>query len=770
MPLQKLQFRPGLNREGTNYSNEGGFYSGEKIRFRSGYPEKIGGWTRKTTNTFIGVARSLWSWVTLSGFVLTGVGTNQKYYIETGGGFNDITPISSTVTLGNDPFATTDTSKYVVVTHTAHGATEGTFVTYSGTSGGGVVNGVTLDGEFEIVTILSANTYAIIGAAVATATASGGGASVSAAYQINAGLSTFVGGTGWGAGGWSRGTWGSGTTLTVGNQLILWTQDNFGEDLAFAQRGGPIYYWDADTTTVPTPRGVMLSTAANAATKLTTTATFASGVTDITVPLIAVPYLVPGMVVTGTGIPAGTYITTAYGFSTTVPLSDTTTDIGSGNYTFSYAGRSTPSATYQIITSDVQRFAIALGANPYSATDFSTTFNPMLVRWSDQENIFDWASLATNQAGEQLLSHGSYIVCAQLTRQEILIWTDVALFSMQYLGPPFIWGFNLLMDNISVMSPRASLTVNNVTYWMGVDKFYTYTGRVETLPCTLRQYVFGDINQNQRWQIVCGSNEGYNEVWWLYPSAGSPVNDRYVIYNHLEHLWYSGTIFRTAWGDSALFDYPMAAMSVQNSYLSEAISDSATEIRLINASSFPSAGEVVIDAESITYTGVTGFLLTGCVRGANGTTAASHTQYTAVNYYIDNALLYHESSLDDEATGAAVAINSYIETSDFDIGDGHNYAFVWRMIPDVNFRSSTNDTANVTITLKPHRFPGSAYGTSVSSAVAISSTVTVDQYTEQVYPRLRGRQMALRVESSDLGVAWQLGAPRIDIRPDGRKT
>ncbi len=703
--LQKIQLRPGVNREGTNYSNEGGYYACDKIRFRSGYPEKIGGWLRLSANTFYGTCRTLWDWITLNAYNLVAVGTNQKYYVETGGAYNDITPwaagyTAGAVALGATPLSTTNGSRLVTVTASGHGGTAGTFVTITSTA---AVGGLTISGEYQMVTVPDGNTFTIAASSAATSTATGGG-TVTIRVLLAAGLATYVTGSGWGAGGWSRGGWGSAATIGVGQQLRLWTQDNYGDNLLLAPRGGDIYYWVRDTGF--TTRAVTLQAAGTAA-------GYASTITDFV-----------------------------------------------------------PNQTYQIVSSDVQRFTIAIGANPYDPTDANTTFDPMLVRWSDQENPYDWVPSATNQAGEQRLATGSYLVTSVITRQEILIWSDAAIYSMQYLGPPYVWGFQLLMDNISIIAPNAAITVNNVTYWMGVDKFYTYTGRVETLPCALRQFIFNDLNFSQQQQIVCGSNEGYNEVWWHYPSADSDVNDRYVIYNHLERIWYYGTLNRTAWLDSPLQTTPMGVYSVQNTFLLTALTASTAAnqtIVVVDGTSYPNSGTLTIDSEDITYTGKTGNTFTGCTRGVNNTTVASHQAYTPVNSGVTNSIIFHETGLDNGDDDVLVPIESYIESSDFDIADGNQLSFVWRMIPDINFTSSSAPTPQVTMTLKPRNFPGANYGTSASGAIDLSSKIPVEQYTNQIYTRLRGRQMSFRIDSTALGVAWQLGTPRLDIRTDGRR-
>jgi hypothetical protein len=639
----------------------------------------------------------MWNWVALNGTNLLGVGTNQKYYVENGGEFHDITPLRNTtiITLGANPISVTNGSKKVLITASGHGATAGSYVTFSGAT---AVGGITVSGEYEIIEVPDGNSYYIASPTAATSTATGGGSAVGVYYQLNAGNSVYTTGVGWGAGTWSRGTWGSGTTVGVGQQLSLWTSDNFGQDLVISPRLGAPYYWAVDTATYP--RALTLSSVAT---------------------------------------------------------------------TNGYSGSFVPTSTFKMVTSDVQRFGIALGSNPYDPLDANTAFDPLLVRWSDQENVYDWVPTDTNQAGEQRLSQGSGIITGQHTRQEGLIWTDSGLYSMQYLGPPYVWGFQLLMDNISIISPNAAVTVNSVTYWMGIDKFYVYSGRVETLPCTLRQFIFTNLNVSQAYQIVCGTNEGYNEIWWFYPSANSVVNDSYVIYNHLERIWYYGTINRTAWLDSSLKQYPLGSFSVQTSYLGTDISSSVTSITLVNASSYPASGTITIESEQITYTGITGNTLTGCTRGANLTTAASHLTYTPVTYSVGNQVIYHENGVDDGTVNPAIAIESYIESSDFDIGDGHNFGFVWRILPDVTFNGSVSTNPQLMLTVLPRQNSGSNYSAADSPTVTRTATYPVEQYTGQVYTRVRGRQMAFMVSSTELGTTWQLGSPRLDIRPDGRR-
>lgn len=765
MPLTKLQFRPGINKESTSYANEGGYYSCDKVRFRSGYAEKIGGWVNQSSNTFKGICHTLWNWVTFGSSNLLAVGTNSKYYIENGGVYYDVTPIASSGVIGANPFTTTDGSLLVTVSQTGHVTSIGSYVTFSGVSNSGVVNGTTLNGQFEVVAIPTSNTYQIVAATPATSTGSGGGSSVISQLQLSAGLPTYDGGVGWGKPPWGSGGWGSATA--VGVDLRLWSQDNYNDDLIFNYRRGPIYYWALDLANYARAR--LLSDIANETVRATTTASFSASVTTITV---ADPFgIESGAVLVGTGLASGTYVTTAYAGGTSVPISAATSASATiSTITISYAGRHIPQETYQVLTSSVSNFTICFGSNPYNPDAFTSDFDPMLVRWSDADNAYDWVPATTNQSGEQLLSHGSFIQCAVDTRQEILIFTDAALFSMQYLGPPYVWGINLLMDNISIISPNAAITVNNVTYWMGVDKFYMYSGRVETLPCTLRQYVYTDINTSQYGQIVCGTNEGYNEIWWFYPSADSQVNNRYVIYNHLERIWYYGTMDRTAWLDSpGLRTYPLGVFSLQNSYLDVAINSSITTINLINAASYPNSGTITIGTEDISYTGKTNNTLTGCVRGVNSTTAASHIQYSPVTFKVPNQVMLHEYGNDDVSQSPSLPIEAYIESSDFDITDGEDFGYVWRMLPDLTFAGSNVNSPSITLTVKPRQNSGSNYTAADSPTVVRTATIPIQQYTGQVYTRIRGRQMSFRLDSTDKGVAWQMGAMRIDVRPDGRR-
>ena len=863
MPLQKLTYRPGLNREGTNYSNEGGFYDGDKIRFRSGQAEKIGGWIQVASATFLGICRSLWSWLDLTGLnSFIGLGTTLKYYIYFGGAYFDITPIIQTDTLSN-PFKTafstlnggisasatsltltsgtsflaqgliqigTEQIRYtsvagnvlsgltrgvngttaashltganvgcatITVTDSSYNPAAGDYIIMGGTY---TVGGVTLSGEYVVTSNPSLTTYTFDATVFSTSATTGGG-TVVIKYEYPSGSNNQIAGSGWGAGTYGGATaltnttltnpfstingsstitvtqtahglttgqwvnfslvssavsgiqavvlqqdfqvtvigantytistifgsqtytanatasglggictvnipvnpnraWNTAYTSSTSNQIRLWTNDNYGSDLVIAPRGGPIFYWqDSLGLTV---RASLLSSLANSSQLQATTASFGSGVTTITV--TDATNILPYAYITGTNITAGTYVTNAYiQGSTSVPISAATTGINDANpYSFSYAGSFVPTETNQVFTSSIQQFIIALGANPYNPTNPATAFDPMLVRWSDQANPYQWVPQVTNQSGEFALTNGSFIMCGQATRQENLIWTNSCLYSMQYVGYPYVWSFQVLMDNISIMSPNSAVTVNNVTYWMGNDKFYMYTGVVQTLPCSLRQYIFDDLNRSQAFQVFAGANEAYNEVWWFYCSQNSNTVDKYVIYNYLDKVWSYGTMARTAWLQYGINSYPIAA-----------------------------------------------------------------------DY--NSRLLYHEVGNDDVSTANPQPITAYVQSSDFGIDAGDHLGFVWRVLPDVNFNGSTVNNPSVTMTLYSKANSGASpiqgdidTVTSGQNYTSISE-YTVQTFDGQVYTRVRGRQLSFKIQSTGLGVAWQLGIPRIDVKPAGRR-
>ena len=702
MPLKKLTLKAGVNKENTRYFSENGWYVSDKMRFRQGSPEKIGGWIRISASIFQGVCRSLWNWVTLTSLNLIGVGTNLKFYIESGGAYNDITPIRSTVTINTNPFVLT-ASTTVTVTDTGHGCFTGDFVTFSGATdigGGGTnVTAAVLNQNFQ-VTVIDANTYTIVISVTPNATAisasPGGGSGVIAAYEIHTGPAYAIPITGWGGGSWGSGTWGFGTNSV--NAIQLWSQNNFGEDLIFGPRGGGIYYWSAQigvsplvfTVTIATPAVVTASLRDGTAVVLNTTGALPTGLS------VGVVYYVVG----STGTTCNLSLTFGGAAINTTGSQSGTHTISARGIDITQLGGASDCPTIQntIFVADISRFVFAFGCNDYG----SSVQDPMLVRWSDQESVTQWTPSATNQAGSIRLSHGSEIVTVVQTRQEIVVWTDSSLYSLQYQGPPVVWASQLLGDNISIIGPNAAVVASGVIYWMGVEKFYKYDGRTQTLRCDLRQHIFQDINLTQASQVFAGTNEGFNEVWWFYCSANSNEIDLYVTYNYQEDVWAYGTLGRTAWLDSGLRDHPLAA----------------------------------------TYS------------------------YNLVN---------HEQGNDDNVSGTPVAISAVISSAEFDIDDGDHFGFVWRMLPDITFRGSDTASPQVTMTLIPMQNAGSGYNNPISlggnsdATVTRTSTSVIEQFTGQVYVRVRGRQMIIQVESNQLGCAWQLGSSRIDIKQDGRR-
>ncbi len=762
MPLQKLELRPGVNRETTNYANEGGFFVSEKVRFRGGFAQKIGGWQNITSSggTFDGVCRYMWNYVTRLSQNLLALATNQKLYVEFGGTYHDVTPLRDTVTLGANPIATTNASRLIIITAASHGATSGTYINISGAT---AVGGLTISGEYEIIGVPSGNSYSIIAASAATSTATGGGSAVVVAYDINSGPAVSTTAIGWGSGPWGSGPWGS--SVPVGLSMRLWSIVNYEDDLIYAEREGNIYYWTDDTTSWS--RAITLQAKIDSVPKVATTATFASGVTTIVVS--DATGIETGSVIAGSSIPSGAFVTVAWTGTTSLTISAATTASATVAITASYAGRHAPDESLMINTSSVRDFLICFGSKPYNPIDFNPTFDPLLIRWSDQENPYEWVPALTNQSGEIRITNGSTIMTAVSTRQEIVVFTDTAIYSMQYVGPPFVWSVNLLDQDISVASQNAVIAVNNSVYWMGQDKFFVYDGRVQSLPCTLRQHVFSTLNRSQISQVMVGINEAYSEIWWFYPGTDSDTNSLYVAYNYQDGSWHYGSLNRTAFVQQTLRTYPMLTFGVQETYLAANISAIDTTIIAINASSFPSAGTLLINSEKITYTGRSSNTFTGCIRGANATTAASHSIYDSICLSAPNQVMFHEIGWDDLSTGTAEPITAFIETSDFDIGDGEQFSFVSRIIPDLKFLGSSASSPSVTLAVYPHNYPGAAYGTPDTDSVQAIVVLPVEQYTDQVYTRIRGRQLALRVTSTDLGVAWQMGAMRFDLRPDGRR-
>tara|TARA_R100000353_G_scaffold19623_1_gene18080 strand:- start:79 stop:1947 length:1869 start_codon:yes stop_codon:yes gene_type:complete len=622
MPLQKLVFRPGINREGTAYDNEGGWFDCNLVRFRKGRPEKFGGWEKLSSSTYLGTARALHGWISLGGTKYLGVGTHLKYYIESGTVFNDITPIRLTTSAGDVTFSATNGDATITVADTAHGAVKNDFVTFSGASSlGGNITAAVLNQEYQIATIVNANSYTIeakdTSGATVTANSSdsgNGGSSVVGVYQINVGLDVFVPGTGWGIDGWGAGTFGSTSALDATNQLRIWSHDNFGEDLIINPRAGGIFKWTENNNV--TTRAVELS-----------------------------------------GISGANLV---------------------------------PTVGLQVITSEKDRHLIVLGADPISGSSRTGSIDPMLIAFSDQENELDFEPLTTNTAGSLRLSSGSAIIGGVKARQEILIWTDTSLYSMQFIGPPFTFGINLINEGVGLVGPKAAVTAPQGVYWMSYNNFYVYNGSVQHLPCSVHNYVFNDINLTQSFKINAFTIADKNEVGWFYCSASSSEIDRYVIYNYAENIWFYGQLVRTAWLDAGIENYPRA---VGNSYLFQ-----------------------------------------------------------------------QEKGFNDDGSPMT---NVFIESSDMDIGDGEQFSFIKRIIPDYKFIQDDNN-GNVNVVLKTRNFPGDSLTTNSTSAINSS--------TQQVFVRSRSRQMALRFESDDdatndgnLSIGWRLGATRVDIKPDGKR-
>ena len=622
MPLSKLQFRPGINREGTNYSNEGGWFNGDKIRYRNGYVERIGGWVRVSNNKFTGIARKIFDFVTLASANLLFIGTEQKVFLEDSGTFNDITPIRSTVTLGTNPITTTGGAGSGVVTVTtqaAHGAITGDFVTLASLTATDGITAAQLNTEHKITAVPSDTTFTITTAGSASSgSTAGGGSSGTAAFQINIGITTTVLGTGWGAGTWGRFEWGSASGSLSGITLRLWAADNFGEDLIFNVMNGSIYYWDATNGT--STRAVELSSL--------------TGASD------------------------------------------------------------TPTIARKVLVSDVDRHIIAFGANIIG----TNTQDPLLIRFGSQESLTDFTPTATNTAGDLRLSKGSEIITAVQTSRQILVFTDQSLYSMQFLGPPFTFGVSMLADNIRIAGPNTALAVNDVVFWMGQENFYLYDGRTQAIPCSVRDYVFNDMNNQQSFKFHAGSIASQTEIWWFYCSSGSTEIDRYVVYNYGQQVWYYGTLVRTAWND-----------------------------RASGLRSFPQA--------------------------------------TGTDLYLYD----HENGLDDYSTGSQVAINAFVESSDFDIGDGQQFMLLNRILPDLSFNGSTAANPAALFTIRSRDFGGDNFTESPSDSAIRTATSPVEQYTDKIDLRARGRQMSIRVENTAVGVKWRLGAPRIDVRADGRR-
>jgi len=732
MAFTKLQFKSGINKEITPYSEQNGWVDCDKVRFRFGYPEKINGWEKNSTNSFLGDCRGLHDWRALSGESFLGVGTQLKYYIKQGTGFNDVTPIRETTAAGDVTFSATNGSSTITVTDVNHGCVENDFVTFSGAASlGGNITANILNQEYQIVSVTDSNTYTIQARTVSTISSitedgvlnptlvnanssdtGNGGASVVGTYQIGTGLNSSVSGTGWGAGLWGGTNNGalqttlneggtlsdSDTTITVtsatgiaatdvvligGTELVL-VGGVSSNDLTGCTRG-----YNGTTASSHADGSVVRLTEGNA-----------SGADDFN-----------GW---GEGLSTGVETATTGlriwshdNFGEDLILNERNGQIFYWDKTngvetravelstLSGSPTSVPQKCAQVLLSDRDRHVIAFGVDGLGATSSATqgdgVQDPMLIRFSDQENTIDWYPTDTNTAGDLRIDTGSKIVQAVETRQQIAVLTDSALYAMQFIGPPFTFGINLVSSNITIASPKAAIAVNDIVYWMGNAEFYTYSGAVQRIPCTVRDYVFDDFNVSQIEKVVAGSNVSYAEVWWFYPSANSEENDRYVVYNYQENIWYIGTLTRTAWLDRGVNRLPVATA--------------------------------------------------------------------------DGYLYNHEIG----AKADGQAMTSYIESGDMDVTDGNNFSFISRVIPDLNFRETTVNNTTVNFIFNAKNAPGQTSQTTNTDTITKTSNTPVDQYTNQYQTRLRGRSFTFKVESTNADVLWRLGIPRIDIRPDGRR-
>jgi len=621
MPYSKVQFKPGIYREGTAYSAEGGWFDCNLIRFREGRVEKFGGWQKLTDSTYLGTARALHNWISLGGNKYLGIGTHLKYYIKDGTAFADVTPIRKTTT-NAATFAATDGSSTVTVTDASHGAVNGDFVTFSdAVSLGGLVTATVLNQEYQIDLVTGTNTYTITAkdtsGSTVTANASdsgNGGSATDAVYQINTGLDVYVQSTGYGVGTWGASGWGSATSLGGNNQLRLWTHDNFGENLIINTRGGGIYRWFENN---------------------------------------------------GTGTRA-------------VQLSDIT------------GANLVPTVGLQVITSEVDRHLIVLGADPISGSARTGSIDPMLVAFSDQENELDFEPQITNTAGSVRLSSGSSIVGGVKSRQEVVIFTDTSVYSMQFVGAPLTFALNLINEASGLIAPKAAITSSGGVFFMGYGNFYLYNGTVQELPCSVHNYVFGDINTGQAYKIQAFTNSEHNEVGWFYPSSSSDEIDRYVIYNTQQQVWYYGQLTRTVWLDSGVESFPQAT----------------------------------------------------------------------------NGGYLYQQEIGFDADGSAMT-NVYVESGDFDIGDGDRFTQISSIIPDIKFIQDAN-SGSVNVVTKVRNYPGDSLTTEATSEVSSS--------TQKVNLRARGRQAVVRFESNDdatddgnLSIGWRLGETRMDVKTDGRR-
>jgi len=793
MAFMKIAPKPGLFTDGTRYSAEGTWYDSDKVRFRKGFAEKIGGWTKYVLGTYLGTARKLHDWVTDSGDKYVGVGTNLKLYVNLGGLYYDITPTRTTITLGTDKITTVDETSVVTVdTTSAHGAVKGDYVTIAGATAVGGIGTGALNTTHRIVALgdpsdASADSkFRIVCSTQATSGASGGGSSVTAAFQINTGLNTYVSASGWSADPWGSGTWGSGAGIGQANQLRLWSIANFGDDMLANVRQGNIYYWDSSAGTGTA------ATALSDVTRRTVTlsndpVTTASGSTVVTIIDKRGHGATAGDTVTISGVSGAIGGISAARLNVEMTVASVTNkatftaDIGGSNASGTATGGGsavvatykagtyyTPIAAHQVMMSDVARHVIAFGCNPIG----ETTINPLMVRWSSSETAGVWQPKSTNSAGGQELASCSEIVGAMMTRQEILIWTDCGIQSMRYIGSPFYFSFTETAKGMSMVSPNAAINAGGTVYFMDRGAFYTYTGTAQRLTCPVLSTVFDDFDDDQAYKVVTGSNTDFSEVMWFYPSeSGNGEIDKYVIYNYAEQVWYTGTLSRGAWSHAGTKAYPLASSIREDTLSANPITTNTNatsnvsiyapshglaaddEVIWDNVSTVGGLSTVVLNNQHtvVSVTDSDNYVIT-IADTATATTGGG----SSVKQIRPNLLYSHENGHDDDGS----AMTAYIETGDMDMGEGDQFWFLHRMIPDVQFRDAQS-TDEVTISINGHNYPGEAQSSVASAAVTPS--------TGEAFIRARARQMSMKVQSTGAGYGWRVGYVRLDGRTDGRR-
>ena len=711
MPLNKIVFKSGIVSDITPYSNEGGFVDGDKIRFRLGSPEKIGGWEKFSPNTYLGSARRMHNWVALDGSDFLGVGTHLKYYIEEGQTFNDITPIRSTTSAGDVTFAATNGSTTITVTDPAHGANEKDFVTFSGASSlGGAITATILNAEFQIASLISSNSYTITSSVAANSSDTGnGGGSVVGTYQINVGLDVTVGGTGWGAGQWSGTT--SGALATQLAQSLNSTDTSFSVDdetgmnslndiiLINEELMAITPTSDDNTMTVTRAQGGTTATTHADNSLIRLRAGNADSANDFVGWGDAASVTVPGAQIRlwshdnfGEDLIINPRDGGLFYWDKTNGLSNRAVELS----TRAGTKTSVPTIAKQIIVSDQDRHVIVfgcdgLGASP-SETQGDGVQDPLLIRFSSQENPLDFFPTTTNTAGDIRLGGGYTFVQAVETKEQIIVYTNKTLHAMRFIGPPFTFGIKELSKNITIMSPFSAIAVDDNVYWMGVDTFYIYSGQTQQLPCSVKDKVFLDLNIEERDKVHVGANTEFSEIWWFYPSASSTEIDKYVIYNYLENIWYFGSLSRQSWLDRGIRSLPLA-------------------------------------------------------------TGSQH-------------LFNHETGFDDDGS----AMTAFVESAPMALGGADRFSSISRIIPDVNFAGSTSINPQVDFTIKARTHSGSGFTqTDDNNTSQRTATNPVEVYTEKLDVRVRGRTFALRVESTEIGTKFKLGSPQVNIVQDGRR-